>query len=326
MTIRCDLCPKACLLKDGQRGDCRMRANIDGKLLALTYGKPCAIHVDPIEKKPLFHFLPGSSILSIATAGCNLHCKNCQNWEISQTNPEDIPRGYDLPPEKVPLLAKKENVISVAYTYTEPVAYFEYALDSSIKCREAGLKNILVTAACVNPAPWKELCKFTDAANIDLKFMHDKLYREVCDGYLKPVLDNLVAAKKAGVHVEITNLLVPTLNDADKDIQKLCRWIVRNMGGETPLHFSRFFPRYKLKNLPPTPPETLVKARDIAVAEGLKHIYVGNILIKGSQDTLCPNPKCGEALIARRGYRIIHNKIKKGCCPECNHKIQGVWK
>jgi pyruvate formate lyase activating enzyme len=325
MTVRCDLCPKACLLKEGQRGDCRMRVNLGGRLTALTYGYPCSVHVDPVEKKPMFHFMPGTGILSIATAGCNLHCKNCQNWEISQADPEDI-RAVRLAPSDLVTLAERQKVKSVAYTYTEPSVYYEYTLDSSRLVRKAGLKNVLVTAACINAEPWRELCKYTDGANIDLKFMDERLYRDNCDGYLKPVLDNLVTAVEAGVLVEVTNLVIPTLNDSDEALRKLCKWIRANLGGETPLHFSRFFPRYKLTNLPPTPQDTMKRARDIAVAEGLRHVYVGNILIEGSQDTRCANPKCGMTLIKRRGYHVFFNKVTGGKCPGCGREVKGVWK
>ncbi len=333
MKVRCDLCPKACLLDEGQRGDCRMRINLDGRLRAVTYGRPCAVHVDPVEKKPLFHFLPGTAILSVATAGCNLHCKNCQNWDISQRNPEDIDRTYLLPPERVIALAKDagsrmggagRKVHSVAYTYTEPTAYYEYTLDTARLAREAGLKNVLVTAACINAGPWKRLCRHVDGANVDLKFMHEKLYREICDGYLLPVLNNLAAAGAAGVAVEVTNLVIPTLNDSTRDLRLLCRWIAKNLGPETPLHFSRFFPRYRLKNLPPTPAATLERARDIAGEAGLKHVYVGNLLMAGAQDTRCAG--CGEVLIKRTGYRVFGNRVENGRCPACGRAVQGVWK
>ena len=324
MKVRCDLCPKACLLEEGQRGDCRMRINLDGKLRAISYGRPCAVHVDPIEKKPLFHFLPGSGILSIATAGCNLHCKNCQNWAISQRNPDDISRFEILPPEKVVALAKKIDSRSIAFTYTEPTIYYEYTLDTARLAIKGGLKNVLVTAACINSKPWKYLCKLIDGANVDLKFMSDRLYREVCDGYLLPVLDNLVSAVRAGVLVEVTNLVIPTLNDSDNDIRKLCSWVAENMGPETPLHFSRFFPHYKLKNLPPTPAETLKRARDIAGEEGLKHVYAGNIHMPGAQDTACAG--CGKVLIRRTGYRVFENHLEDGRCPECGRELKGVWK
>jgi pyruvate formate lyase activating enzyme len=296
--------------------------NIDGKLIAATYGYPSAAHVDPIEKKPLNHFLPGTSIFSIATVGCNLHCKNCQNWDISQRNPEDA-EAMALPPQKLPELARQYNCRSVAYTYTDPTVYYEYALDSCIKVREAGLKNVLVTAGYINEKPWRDLCRYVDAANIDLKGITEKFYREVCDATLKPVQDAFVTAKAMGVHVEATNLLIPTLNDRDEDIEELCRWLKENVGRETPVHFSRFNPQYQMRHLPPTPAETLGRARDIARAVGLEYVYIGNIMSEGGSNTRCPS--CNTLLISRTGYRINANVIPDGKCPSCNREIYGVW-
>lgn len=323
MIVQCELCPKNCIIKPGQSGDCRIRVNIDGKLCAVTYGFPSSTHVDPVEKKPLYHFLPGTGIFSIATVGCNLHCKNCQNWDISQRNPEDASASA-LPPAQIPNVAKRYGCLSVAYTYTDPVVYYEYALDSCIKVHEAGLKNVLVTAAYINEKPFHELCKHVDGANIDLKAMTDKFYRDFCDATLKPVLNALVTAKSAGVHVEVTNLVIPTLNDSDEDLESLCKWIRENMGRETPIHFSRFFPRYRMRHLWPTPAETLSRAKQAAVAAGLDHVYIGNIMVKDSTDTMCP--ACGKALIRRYGYRVLENNVEDGKCAECQKEIYGIWK
>ena len=322
MITQCELCPKNCIIKPGQSGECRIRVNIDGRLTAVTYGYPTAVHVDPIEKKPLNHFLPGSSIFSIATVGCNLHCKNCQNWGISQRNPEDSEATL-LPPQKIPELARHYGCRSVAYTYTDPTVYYEYALDSSVKVREAGLKNVLVTAGYINEKPWRELCRYVDAANIDLKGISDKFYREVCDATLKPVLDSFVTAKSMGVLVEATNLLIPTLNDKDEEIEKLCCWIKENVGRETPMHFSRFYPQYQMRHLPPTPAETLGRARDIALAVGLEYVYIGNIMSEDGSNTRCPS--CNTLLVDRTAYRINENRISDGKCPECSKEIYGVW-
>lgn len=322
-SLQCGLCPKHCIVEPGQSGECRIRVNLDGKLTAVTYGYPCSVHLDPIEKKPLFHMLPGTSILSIATVGCNLHCKNCQNWQISQCDPENSTAGY-LPPEKIPPLAKKQGCGSVAYTYTEPIVYYEYALNSSIKTHAAGLKNVLVTAAYVNKKPWRELCRHTDAANVDLKAMSDRFYREICDATLKPVLDALLIAKEEKVMVEITNLIIPSLNDSDRDLLELSRWIKTNMGAETPLHFSRFFPQYKMKHLPPTPSATLTKARQIALSEGLKYVYIGNILSDDGENTTCPG--CGNLLIERERYLVKKNNLNNGQCRFCREDIPGIWK
>lgn len=322
-SVQCEICPKRCVIKPGQSGDCRARINLDGELIASTYGYPCALHVDPVEKKPLFHFLPASRAFSIATAGCNLHCRNCQNWEISQAPPHTIP-AYNVPPAQLVKLARKNKCRSIAYTYTDPVVFYEYTLDSSRLARKAGIKNILVTAGYINRKPLLELCKVADAANIDLKGMTDEFYRKVCSATLKPVQNTLVTAKNAGVEVEVTNLLLPTLNDSDRDISALCRWIKQEMGDDTPLHFSRFFPRYRMRELPPTSEKTLARARKIALAEGLKFVYVGNLLNPDWTGTKCP--KCGKMLVKRSGFMVLENHIKNGACPDCKTKIYGVWK
>jgi len=322
MALQCALCPKGCILNPGESGNCRIRINLDDRLLAVTYAHPCSVHIDPVEKKPLFHFLPGTTILSLATVGCNLHCKNCQNWEISQCNPEDS-RSYHIPPEQVVELAERYRTPSIAYTYTEPVAYYEYTLDCCIRARERGIFNVLVTAAYINPGPWRELCRWTDAANIDLKAFSDRFYREVCDGTLQPVLDALVTAREMGVCVEVTNLVIPTLNDSDEDFRNLSRWIVREMGPDTPLHFSRFFPHYRMRHLPPTPLDTLTRARSIAMAEGLTFVYIGNVLTRDAENTVCPG--CGRVLVRRRGYTILENHLTTGRCPFCGRRIYGKW-
>ncbi|MBN1699061.1 MAG: AmmeMemoRadiSam system radical SAM enzyme [Spirochaetales bacterium] len=322
MNVQCDLCPKACIIPPGRRGECRIRVNRDGKLCAVTYGYPCAVHKDPIEKKPIFHMLPGSWIFSLATAGCNLHCKNCQNWEISQADPEDVP-AYHLPPESIPAIARRDGCASVAYTYTDPVVFYEYTLQGSVLAHEAGLYNVLVTAGYINEAPLDHLLPYIDAANIDLKALSDSFYREICDATLKPVLNTLIRAKQAGVLVEVTNLVIPTLNDSDEDIRGLCRWIAGYMGRETPLHFSRFFPHYRLRHLPPTPLDTLERARGIARENGLYHVYIGNILAPDAENTRCH--KCGGLLVGRRGYVILENNITQGQCPWCGEEVYGIW-
>jgi len=323
MTVQCELCPKLCLIKPGQSGECRVRINVDGVLRTVVYGYPCSIHIDPIEKKPLFHFLPGSKILSIATVGCNLHCKNCQNWEISQANPEDVPAAF-YPPERLVALTKRNNCLSLAYTYTDPIIYYEYTYDSAKLARQAGLRNVLVTAGYINEQPWKKLLRYIDAANIDLKGITDEFYREVCSGTLQPVLNALLVAKASGILVEVTNLVIPTLNDKPEQIRQLSRWVRANLGSETPLHFSGFTPRYKMRHLPPTSPKTLEIAREIAISEGLNYVYIGNILSKKGQNTYCPD--CDSLLIERSGYTILQNRLKDGCCPKCSKEIYGVWK
>ncbi len=325
MKVQCELCPKLCLIQPGQSGECRVRINIDGVLRTVVYGYPCSIHVDPIEKKPLFHFLPGTGILSVATVGCNLHCTNCQNWEISQANPEDESiRAYACPPEKLIALTRQNKCPSVAYTYTDPVVYYEYTYDSAELARQAGIRNVLVTAGYINAAPWKKLLRFVDAANIDLKSISDDFYRRICSATLKPVQDALVLARASSALVEVTNLVIPTLNDEPEQIGELARWIKANLGAETPLHFSGFYPRYKMRNLPPTSLKTLETARRIAIDEGLEYVYIGNVASKDGQNTYCPG--CSKLLIERSGYTILQNLLEQGSCPDCQREIHGVWK
>lgn len=321
-TIQCEICPRMCVIAPGKSGFCRVRANVEGAIVSLTYGSPCSLAVDPVEKKPLHHFLPGSQILSFATVGCNLRCQFCQNWEISQGKPEDI-RAYSITPEQLVATARERGCGAIACTYTDPTVYYEYALDCARAAREAGMKNVLVTAAYINPQPWRELCRYTDAANIDLKAISDKFYREICGAKLQPVLDALVIAKELGVMVEVTNLIIPGLNDSDDDLQRLSRWIKENLGAETPLHFSRFFPQYRMVDREATPAATLRKAGEIAQSEGLHYVYIGNLITEGGENTFCPS--CGALLIERQSYRVLDNSLKQGRCPRCSTAIHGVW-
>lgn len=302
-----------------------MRINIDGVLRTVVYGFPDAdsVRIDPVEKKPLFHFLPGTGILSLATVGCNLHCLNCQNWPISQANPEES-RAAFCPPRRLVELAQKSRCPSIAYTYTDPIVYYEYTYDSSKLARDKGIRNVLVTAGYINAAPWKKLLEYVDAANIDLKFISDDLYVRICTGTLKPVQNALILAKASGILVEVTNLVIPTLNDKPEQMRQLARWVKVNLGGETPLHFSGFYPRYKMRNLPPTSLKTLEMAREIAMGEGLDYVYIGNVASKEGQNTYCPG--CKQPLIERSGYTILQNKLKQGRCPDCEREIYGVWK
>lgn len=323
MLIQCQLCPKACRIPEGARGNCRVRVCIDGKLRAITYGYPCSIHVDPIEKKPLFHFFPGSSILSLATAGCNLHCKNCQNWEISQANPEDVP-AYKMSPQDIVNLTFKENCSMLSYTYSDPAVFYEYALDISRLARQRDLKNVLVTAGYLNQEPLKKIYEVTDGAHIDLKFFDDKLYQKITSGSLRPVLDAIVLAKKMQIWFEIIHLVIPTLNDDMAMIKRMCLWVKENVGSDVPIHFSRFYPQYLLTNLPPTPVTTLRQAKEVAEAVGLNYIYIGNVWGEG-EDTYCPHD--GKILVRRSGYSILeYNLLAGGRCKFCGNEIPGRWK
>jgi len=320
--VQCLLCPKQCVLGPEERGDCRVRINYQGELVTLVYGKPCSVHKDPIEKKPMFHFLPGTYAFSLATAGCNLHCKFCQNWEISQVNPEDS-ENMDLSPQAVVDNALQSGCRSIAYTYSDPIIFYEYTYDSSVLARRAGIKNILVTAGFINEKPWRKLCEVTDGANIDLKAYSEDFYREICNGQLEPVLRAIKVAGEMGVAVEITNLIVPTLNDDPELIKRMCGWILDNVGPEYPLHFSRFFPQYQLRGLPPTSSESLIRAREIALSLGLDYVYIGNVQVEGAEDTYCPN--CKKLLVQRQGYRVGEINLADGACKFCGTKIKGVW-
>ncbi|MEE8425552.1 MAG: AmmeMemoRadiSam system radical SAM enzyme, partial [Elusimicrobiota bacterium] len=271
--VICDLCPKFCRIPEGTAGDCRVRVNIGGKLRATTYGRPSSIHIDPIEKKPLAHFLPRSSIFSIATAGCNLHCRNCQNWQLSQRGGDEMEVRYRAEPEAVVAEALRRRCLSIAYTYSDPVVFYEYVYDTAEIARAKGLQNVLVTAAYINRKPLKKLLKNIDASNTDLKYFDDALYKKWSDGGLKPVLDALVIQKEEGVWLEVTNLLIPTINDDMAMVRRMSKWMVKNLGPETPLHFSRFHPQYQMRNLPPTPVGSLLRARREAMDAGLKYVY-----------------------------------------------------
>jgi len=320
--IRCTICPKGCELGPDEIGDCRVRENIDGTIRCNTYAHPCAINIDPIEKKPLYHFIPGSPILSIATAGCNLHCKQCQNWQISQTGARSS-NATDIYPDQIAEMAIKRNCPSIAYTYTEPLVSYEYTYDCCKAASALGIKNVLVTAAFINPEPLRKICRYVDAANVDLKSFSDDFYRDICDARLQPVLKALKVMNECDVMLEVTNLIIPTLNDSEGETRQLCDWIVENLGEATPLHFSRFFPQNQIKHLPPTPPETILRAREIALESGLKHIYVGNMSDGAGESTWCPS--CSKLLIERHGYQIVQNNIAKGSCPHCGTLIRGIW-
>jgi pyruvate formate lyase activating enzyme len=323
MKVQCHLCPNNCIILHGRRGSCRVRENRAGTLYSLVYGLPCTAAVDPIEKKPLFHFLPASASYSIATPGCNLHCKFCQNWQISQRGPDEVP-CFRLNPEEVVANALKNGCDSISYTYVEPSIFYEYVLDTAKLARKAGLKNVMVTNGYLNPAPVKLLYRYIDAANVDLKGFTEEYYRDICAGRLKPVLDTIKTIHRMGVWTELTTLIVPTLNDDMPTIRRQCEWIKKELGPRVPLHFSRFFPYYKLAHLYPTPPDTLINAYNIAKDVGLKYVYVGNIDMPGTEDTLCP--KCGKAVIRRSAFfTVTENRVKVGKCGYCKAKIDGVF-
>jgi len=320
--VRCLLCPHRCVLAEGERGRCRVRENRGGKLYTLVYGNPCSINLDPIEKKPLYHFLPGTAAFSLATAGCNLRCQYCQNYTISQRRPEDLP-SYDAPPEAIVSSAAQNRAPTIAYTYSEPIVFYEYVLDTARLARRAGLRSVVISAGYINPEPLKELCRAVDAIKIDLKGNNQEFYRRVCSGTLQPVLDTIRTIHEMGTHLEIVNLVVPTLNDDLQELRALSEWVMDTLGPDVPLHFSRFHPDYQLMNLPPTPIETLEAARDTALDVGLHYVYLGNVPGHEGNHTYCPD--CGELIVRRSGMATVELKIVDGRCAKCGRPIAGVW-
>ncbi len=322
--VSCELCPRFCVIPEGGAGDCRVRVNLGGKLRATTYGRPSALHIDPMEKKPLYHFHPATPVFSVATAGCNLHCQNCQNWQLSQHGGEEMENIIRLDPPELVNLARERGCESIAYTYSDPVVFYEYVYDSAELAHEQGLHNVFVTAAFINEKPLRRLCRVLDASNADLKAFDDGFYRKTNGGSLKPVLKAMVTMREEGVWLEITNLLIPTLNDDLAMVRRMARWMVTELGEGTPLHFSRFQPLYRMRNLPPTPTETLERARKEALDAGLHHVYIGNLFGHEAESTICPRD--GTVLIRRTGYHIDENQLTAdGRCPVCLETIPGVW-
>jgi pyruvate formate lyase activating enzyme len=320
--IKCKLCPRECVIDDRERGYCGVRENRGGIYYTLVHSRVCAANIDPIEKKPFSHFLPGTLAFSIATAGCNVNCKMCQNWDISQSRPEQVSSQY-LPPRALAEAAQANRCRSIAYTYSEPVIYYEYMCDAAEAARAAGLKNAVVTGAYIQRDPLLQLCRRVDAIKVDLKGYSEKFYRDVVNGELKPVLDSLIAIRKAQVWNEIVYLVIPTLNDGDAEFRGLARWVKTELGPDVPVHFTRFHPEYLLKNLPPTPVGTLERAKAIADAEGLHFAYIGNVPGHPGENTLCP--KCRRTLVVRSGFTISTMEVRKGKCRFCQQPVAGVW-
>jgi pyruvate formate lyase activating enzyme len=318
--VKCELCPHRCVIKPGKSGICGARKNTGGKLFSLNYGRPVSVAADPIEKKPLFHFLPGSSALSFGTYGCNLGCQNCQNFDISMERNKQSDKVVS--PELMIELAIANNCQSIAYTYNEPTIYYEYMLDCAKLARAKGIKNVMVSNGYIEKQPLIELCKHMDAANIDLKAFNPDFYITNCKATLEPVKEALKILKQQAVWLEITNLVIPGLSDNLGELESMSKWIAEELGKAVPLHLSKFFPLYKLSALEPTPEKTLEKARQIA-RKYLDYVYVGNLPTLGFENTSCP--KCKKLLIERKGYMILKNSIKEGSCPSCNTKIPGLW-
>ncbi|MCU0842463.1 MAG: AmmeMemoRadiSam system radical SAM enzyme [Thiobacillaceae bacterium] len=320
--VQCDLCPRDCKLHEGQRGACFVRRMEGGRMVLTTYGRSSGFCVDPIEKKPLNHFYPGSSVFSFGTAGCNLACKFCQNWDISKS--KDMDRLMDAAsPAEIARVAKKLDCRSVAYTYNDPVIFAEYALDTAAECRRLGLQNVAVTAGYIHHEPAVEFFALMDAANVDLKGFTDAFYVKYCGGHLQPVLDTLVYLKReTEVWFELTTLIIPTLNDSDAELRRLSEWVLRELGPDVPLHFTAFHPDWKLTELPPTPPATLSRARRIAREVGLRYVYTGNVHDRDGGTTYCPS--CAKPLIVRDWYEIPDYALSDdGHCPQCGAAVAG---
>jgi pyruvate formate lyase activating enzyme len=322
--VRCRLCRQDCRIKPGKRGKCGVRENRAGTLVSLVYGRIIAANVDPIEKKPIFHLLPGSLSFSIATVGCNFRCRFCQNADIAQMPRDQKGRiaGQAQSPEAIVGAATASGCASIAYTYTEPTVFFELAQASANLARQAGLKNIFVTNGYMSPEALERAAPWLDAANVDLKAFREEFYREQCGARLGPVLDTLRGMKQSGVWVEVTTLLIPGLNDDPEELKQLALFIAEDLGPDTPWHVSRFHPTYKLTDRPPTPVDTILTARQIGIDAGLHHVYCGNIPGRGGEDTLCW--KCGQRLIERRGFTIRRNVAKNGRCPHCQEPVAGI--
>ncbi|MGD0710227.1 MAG: AmmeMemoRadiSam system radical SAM enzyme [Bacteroidales bacterium] len=320
--IKCHLCPNGCYLAENGRSKCRNKFNVKGKLYTIAYSDPCIIHTDPIEKKPLFHFYPETNVYSMATAGCNLRCLNCQNWTISQVGPEEAD-NFDLKPADIVKACSDAGTKAIAFTYSEPIAFYEYMLEIAKLAKAKGIKTVVVSNGYINETPLKELCKYVSAASINLKNFKNSIYHDLNGGALQPVMNALKTYKENGVWLEIINLIVPTWTDDMDMIKEMCDWLASSGFADTPLHFSRFTPMYKLTNLPYTPVATLEKAMTIANKSGLKYVYVGNVPGHNAENTFCP--ACSKKVIGRKGFVVTEKHIKKGKCEYCGNTITGIW-
>jgi pyruvate formate lyase activating enzyme len=350
--VQCRLCPNNCFLPEGARGKCKVRINYGGKIKTLVYGQAVAVHVDPIEKKPVYHMYPGSLVYSLASPGCSLACKGCQNWEISQIYPEQAPgtvrvpsalelkflpdgRAYGellteevsaLMPADIVKYAKATRSKSIAYTYSEPAVFYEYMYDTAKLAREKGLKNVMVSAGYINPEPLADLLQYMDVVKIDLKGFNEDFYRRYTGGRLEPVKQALLTIKKKRIFAEVVNLVIPGLNDSEADLDALSAWVMENLGPDTPLFFSRFSPNYLLNDVPPTPAATLDRARATAMKRGLRYVYAGNTPGNPGENTYCP--KCGRVLVRRHGFAVLEDRLTPtgGTCPWDGARVPGIWK
>ena len=320
--VRCTLCPLRCRLADGQRGQCRVRENRAGRGYTLVYGNPSLVQLDPVERKPFFHVLPGTRALSVSTAGCPIECRFCEVWDMALVAPEEV-YAYDLPPDALVQHALEVGAASLSFAFGEPVAFFEYMLDAARQGKQAGLRNLVHTSGYLTEEPLASLATVVDAVNVDLKGFDTAFYRDMCGAELAPVLRSLTRLREAGVHLEITNLVIPTLNDDSEQVRAMCRWIAQELGPDVPLHFARFYPLYQLANLPPTPVSTLDRARAVAQEEGLHYVYVARVTGHEGENTFCPH--CASTAIARLGFIVEEIAIDDGRCRTCGGEIAGRW-
>jgi pyruvate formate lyase activating enzyme len=324
--VQCQLCPHRCVLAEGERGRCRVRAHVGGQLRSLAYGRPLSEHIDPIEKKPFYHFLPGALAYSLATAGCPLRCQFCQNWEISQAQPEDYDTPYCGPADMARRVAAARGgtVPVVAFTYNEPTVFCEYLIDIADQVRADGRRTVMISCGYTNPEPLGQMLGALDAVKIDLKGFDPGFYRSVCSAELDPVLRSIRQVASSGRHLELVNLVVPTLNDSERQLTDLAHWVANEVGPDVAVHFTRFHPDYRLRNLPPTPVETLERARAIAMDQGVRYAYVGNVPGHEGNHTYCP--QCRRLCIERVGFAVASTGLVDGCCPACGTRIAGVWR
>ncbi len=320
--VRCELCPKACELAKDERGLCRVRENRDGEGYTLVYGNPALVQEDPVERKPFFHVLPGSRALSVSTAGCNLACKFCEVWDMALVKPEDV-HAYDMPPETVIDYALSAGLPALSYAFGEPVVFYEYMDSLSEKAKEHGLLNLMHTGGYINEEPLRAIAEKIDAVNFDLKGFNEEFYREYVGGELDNVLKSLKVLHEAGVHIEITNIVIPTVNDDPGEISEMCKWIVNEIGPDVPLHFARFYPLYQLSGLPRTPVSTLERAREKALEAGLHHVYIAKVTGHEAENTFCP--ECNEKVIKRVGFVIEEMHLDQGKCTFCSTQLPGLW-
>ena len=320
--VKCLLCAQRCTILPGAHGKCRARANVDGELRSLVYGRPLSVGIDPIEKKPFYHFLPGSDAFSFGTSGCPLRCRFCQNWELSQSSPGDFRVAYTAPADLAQAAASRRSPI-IAFTYNEPTVFAEYVLDVAVEARRRNIRCVMVSCGLMNEAPLKDFCAALSAIKIDLKGYSEWFYRDVCGAELRAVLRSIRQVAASGVHLELVNLVVPTLNDSDRALRDLVSFVARDLGPDVPLHFTRFHPDYQLLHLPPTPVTTLERAREAAMAAGLRYVYVGNVPGHPGNHTYCPG--CRKIVIRREGYFVTENHLRNGRCEYCQAVVKGVW-